>query len=237
MAALCGGVLVLFTSDHDARAAFLLTLGVALLGVALFGGRVQLESFELFGAQIRVREVVKRRLELAESAERGGDEDRAELQQQALVIQELAGLYGLYAHIRRVQPPGPGRTHVLEQVAALMRQVGGKASFDPAEVKAWFRDGTDPLRVIALNLMLANEDYRDFLAVLETIDTPHSLFEQYYGMRLAEAMLPLDPLRGQLLGDAIRRAQRKRRFKGDPDLPSIGQRILERLEKRHQPDA
>jgi hypothetical protein len=229
VAALCGGVVVLFASDHDARTAFLLTLGVALLGVSLLGGRVQMESFELFGARVRVREVVKRRLELAESTVRVGDEDRADLQKQALVLQELAGLYGLYEHIRRVQPPGPRRTGALEDVAELMREAGHKASFDPAEVKAWFRDGTDPLRVIALNLMLVNEDYRDLLAVLESIDRPHSLFEQYYGMLVAEEMLPLDPLQERLLGDAIRRAQRKRRFKGDPDLPGLGEGILEQL--------
>ena len=55
-----------------------------------------------------------------------------------------------------------------------MRAAGAQAEFDPVDVIRWFHDATDPLRVIALNLMLANEDYRDFLAALETIDTPHS---------------------------------------------------------------
>jgi hypothetical protein len=230
VAALCGGVLLLFTSDHDARSAFLLTLGVALLVVAVLWGRVQLEGFEIFGAQVRVREVVKSRLEVAESGEGVGVKDRAALRRQALVLQELAGLYELYAHIRRVEPPGPQRTDVLEEVAERMRQAGGDAEFDAAEVMRWFRDGTDPLRIIALNLMLAREDYRDFLAVLEAIETPHSLFEQYYGLLLAEAMLPEpDPLRRRLLGDAITRARRKRRFRRDPDLPDLSLCILKAL--------
>ena len=111
-----------------------------------------------------------------------------------------------------------------------MRSAGGEAEFDRAEVIGWFHDGTDALRVIALNLMLANEDYRDFLAALETIDTPHSLFEQFYGLRLSEAMLPqLDPLQRRLLGDAIARATRKRRFRRDPPLMSLSHRILDRL--------
>ena len=97
-----------------------------------------------------------------------------------------------------------------------MRATGEEAEFDPAEVVGWFHNGTDALRVIALNLMLVNEDYRDFVAVLETVDTPHSLFEQFYGLKLAEAMLPgLDSLQGRLLSDALSRARRRRRFRRD----------------------
>jgi len=36
-----------------------------------------------------------------------------------------------------------------------MHQAGSDADFDPAEVISCFHDGTDALRVIALNLMLA----------------------------------------------------------------------------------
>jgi hypothetical protein len=226
-AALLGGVIMLFATDEAARSAFLLALGVALVLVALLGGRVQLEGFEILGAKVRVREVVKSRLELAE---RGRGEDGAMLHQQALVLQKLVGHYGLYEHIRRVEPPGHRRTAALDQLASRMRQAGGEAEFDPAEVIGWFHDGTDALRVIALNLMLADADYRDFLAVLETIDAPHSLFEQFYGLRLADAMLPdLDPLQRRLLGDAIARARRKRRFRRDPPLMSLSHGILERL--------
>jgi hypothetical protein len=231
VAALCGGVLVLFTTNHDARSAFLLTLGAALVLIARLGGQIQLEGFEILGAKVRVREVIKSRLELAESAERAGDEDGTTPHQQALVLQKLNRLYGLYEHIRRVEPPGPRRTEALDQLAARMQQAGGEADFDAAEVIGWFHDGTDPLRIIALNLMQANEDYRDFLAVLETVDSPHSLFEQFYGLRLAEAMLPkLDPLERRLLSDAIARARRKRWFRRDPPLMSLSRRILEQLD-------
>jgi hypothetical protein len=46
-------------------------------------------------------------------------------------------------------------------VEARLRQAGGGADFDAAEVMGWFRDGTDPLRVIALNLMLASKPLGD----------------------------------------------------------------------------
>jgi hypothetical protein len=229
---LFGGVVVLFTTDQDARSAFLLTLGLLLVLVALFGKRVQLEGFEILGAKVRVREVVKRRLELAESP--GGDQvaDSAALRSQAVVLQKLVGLYSIYEHIRRMEPPGDERTDKLDQLALRMQAVGREAEFDPAEVIGWFHEGTDALRVIALNLMLANEKYRDFVAVLETVDMPHSLFEQYYGLELAEAMLPLDPLERRLLRDALTRARGKRRFRHDRDLMTLSKSLLDQLGER-----
>ncbi|HEX6689223.1 MAG TPA: hypothetical protein VF085_11260 [Solirubrobacterales bacterium] len=232
-AVFAAGVAVLFTTDQSARSAFLLTLGVALGLAALFGGRIQLEGFEMLGAKIRVREVVKSRLELAESP--GGDPavGGAAPHRQAVVLQKLVGFYGLYEHIRRTEPPGRRRTAELDELTIAMRAVGRDAEFDPAEVIGWFHEGTDALRVIALNLMLANKDYRDFLAVLETVDAPHSLFEQFYGLLLAETMLPdLDPLQGRLLGAALERARKKPRFRRDGPLMDRSQTLLDQLRER-----
>ena len=228
----CAGVAVLFTTDHNARSAFLLTLGLVLMLVAWFGGRIQLESFEILGAKARVRDVVKTRLELARASESTGA-DSVALHRQAAVLRELVGLYGLYEHVRGLEPAGPRRTAALDEIASRMQSAGAGAEFEAAEVIGWFHDGTDPLRVVALNLMLANAEYRDFLAVLETIGAPHSLFEQFYGLRLAEAMLPdLDPLHRRLLADAIERAGRKRRVKRDAPLMHISQNLLDRLGKQ-----
>lgn len=229
---LCAGVTILFATDHGARSAFLLSLGVALVLVGLLGGRIELEGFEILGAKVRVREVVKRRLELASSPEHGQAVDAGALRRQAATLQKLVGLYGLYEHVRRMQPPGPERTRALDQLASRMQSAGREADFDTAEVIGWFHQGTDALRVIALNLMLANEQYRDFLAVLESIDAPRSLFEQFYGLVLAEAMTPsLDSLQRALLGDAISRARRKRRFRHDDDLITLSEHLLARLEE------
>jgi hypothetical protein len=117
-------------------------------------------------------------------------------------------------------------------VRSISESAGREADFDTAEVIGWFHQGTDALRVIALNLMLANEQYRDFLAVLESIDAPRSLFEQFYGLVLAEAMAPsLDSLHRDLLGDALSRARRQRRFRHDADLTRLSEHLLARLEE------
>ena len=235
-AAIVGGVLVLFLTDHGARSAFLLTFGVLLVLIAALGRRIEVEGFEILGAKLRVREVVRKRLEMAESGA-GVDAARASApQQQAVVLQKLVSLYGIYQHIRLVEPPGDYRTGLLDELAEQMRSVGRQAEFEPPEVIAWFHEGTDALRVIALNLMLENEDYRDFLAVLDTIDAPHSLFEQFYGVLLAEEMAPeLDSLQRRLLADAIDRAARKRRFKRDRYLPARAERLLKRLGEPSEP--
>ncbi len=221
---------MLFTTAEHARSGFLLTLGVALLAWARVGGRLALEAVEILGAKLRVEDVVKRRLERADRPEPGGASDAAAPRRQAATLQKLVGLQGLYGHVRRVEPPGPQRTEILDDLAEKMREAGRAARFDAAEVIAWFHEGDDPLRVIALSLMLANEGYRDFLAVIQTIDAPHSLFEQFHGLCLAEEMLgTLDEVERHVLAGAIGRARRKRRFRRDEALMAVSRSILDAL--------
>jgi len=231
-ALLVAGVAVLFGSDQEARSAFLLAVGLALTLVAALGERLQLESFAVFGASVRVRDVVKRRLELAESPQVAQPVDASALRSQAAMLQTLVSLHGLYEHVRRTEPASDRRTQALDALAARMQEAGRNADFDATEVIAWFHEGTDSLRVIVLNLMLANAEYRDLLPVLETIDAPRSLFEQYYGLRVAAAMLPeLGPLERRLLHDAIERARRKRRFRRDAPLMHLSGYLLEQSGK------
>jgi hypothetical protein len=112
-----------------------------------------------------------------------------------------------------------------------MQAIGRQVAFNPAEVSNWFHAGNDALRVVALNLMLARSECRDFAAVLEAIDSPHSAFEQFYGLWLAEAMLPeLKPFERELLVLAIRRAERRRRFRRDSNRAYISGRLLDQLD-------
>lgn len=224
VAALLGGIATLFTTEHDARSAFLLSLGVFLLLIARLGERFQLEGFEILGAKLQVRQVVKRRLELADSTAQGPD---SSLRQQAVALQRLAGLY---EYVRRTRPPGPERTEVLDALAESMQSAAADAEFAPAEVVDWYREGSDALRVIALNLMLANPSYRDVVTVLEAIDQPRSLFEQYYGMKLAGRMLRgLGQLERGLLRESIVQARTKRKLRGDGDLMDMSAGLLARL--------
>lgn len=227
------GVIALFTIDNSAGSLFLITLGIVLLLVGVLGGRIQLESFEILGAKIKVQEVVRSRLQLAQLAG-GGEDDGGDgpARQQALTLQKLVGLYDLYVYIRRTQPASNRRTAALDELARRMQAAGREVPFDPADVSIWFHQGDDALRVVALNLMLGREECRDFMAVLKTVDEPRSNFEQYYGLRLGQKMLAsLDGLERRLLADAIGRAQRTRRFRRDAHLLSVGKAILAELDR------
>jgi hypothetical protein len=234
LAALTGGVVALFATDNGAGSLFLLTLGMVLVLVALLGTRVELESFEILGAKMKVREVVKSRLDLAQRAGTAGrDGAGVEMREQAQALQTLVGLYDLYAYIRNTEPSSSRRTAALDELAQRMQDVGREVAFDPAEVSTWFHEGSDALRVVALNLMLARADCRDVLALLKTIEAPRSNFEQFYGLGLGLKMLDdLDELERRLLADAIRRAQRKRRFRRDGPLMRLGNHILAQLGDR-----
>jgi hypothetical protein len=233
LVALTAGVVTLFTTDKSAGGLFLIALGTALVLAALLWNRIQLESFEFMGAKIKVREVVRGRLRLAESAGAAGEgRTLSGVREQAATLHRLAGLYDLYGYIRRTQPASDERTSTLDQLARRMREVGREAEFEPAEVAEWFHEGDDALRVIALNLMLARPQDADFMAVLETMDEPRSLFEQYYGVRLAEAMLPtLGRIERKLLGAALERARQRESFLRDRPLMAASDRILAELSR------
>jgi hypothetical protein len=229
MAAIVGGAVALFTADNGAASVLLLTLGIVLVLAGWLGPRVQLESFELLGAKLRVREVVAQRLRLAEPPA-SRDPEADSIRRQAATLQTLDRLYGLYGYVRATQPASDRRTATLDRIATRMQAAAQGAEFDAAEVATWFHDGTDPLRIVALNVMLAHEGCRDLLAVLRVIDEPHNLFEQYYALVLAQAMIPdLDELERALVADAVRRARRRRRFRRDRPLMARSQAVLAML--------
>ena len=225
------GAVALAATDTGAASVLLLTGGLTLVLVAWLGPRLELESFELLGAKIQVRQVVRRRLELAESqSTRRSEADRSDLREQAATVQQLNHLYGLYGHIRATQPASDRRTIMLDDVAQRMQSVAADSHFEAVEVATWFHEGTDELRVVALNVMLTRPECRDVLAVLEAIEHPRNLFEQYYGLRLALAMCPqLDTLERRLIAEAVLRAQRKRRFRRDRPLVLLADELGKRL--------
>jgi hypothetical protein len=230
---LAAGAITLFTWDSSAGSLFLVAVGFVLLLLAIVGTRAQLESFEILGTKISVRDVIQSRLDMGglRTAAFGVDPSPPEAQVQAQTLQELFTAYGLYQHIRATQPASDRRTRLLDELAARMRGIGQGVAFDPADVSRWFHDGDDALRIVALNIMLARDDSRDLLAVLKAIEKPRSLFEQYYGLRLASTMAPkLGGLERSLLIDSVGRARGRRRFRRDQHLMAISNSLLQQLQ-------
>jgi hypothetical protein len=231
--ALIGGSIALFTTDNNAGSLLLIGVGILLGLFAGLGRRLELEAFEFLGAKVKVRGVINSRIALAQAAA-GADDARAEaLRAQALVLQEL---HDLYEYVRRTEPASTERTATFDRLVARMRNASSDFRFDPAEVVSWFEEGTDPLRIIAIGVMQAREDCRYFPVVLKAMERPHSLMEQYQALKLGDEMVDdLDRLERGLLRKAISRAQRKRRFKRDPPLMRLSDRMLRDLATRTRP--
>jgi hypothetical protein len=93
---LVGGTVALFADDRTAVAVLLLTVGLVLVGAAWLAPRIEVESLELLGAKVRVREVVRRTLEVADRTPPGSTgPDEAILRQRASTLRQLDRLYGL----------------------------------------------------------------------------------------------------------------------------------------------
>jgi hypothetical protein len=231
-----GGVVALFTTDNSPGSFFLIGVGVLLALFAVLGRRLEVESFELLGAKVKVREVIKSRIALAQAAAVGADDARAEaLRAQALALQEV---HDLYEYVRRTEAASDERTAALDRLVGRMRRASTDFRFDRAEVVSWFEEGTGPLRMIAIAVMQARDDCRYFPVVLKAVERPHSLMEQYQALKLGDEMLTdLDRFERRLFRKAILRAQRGRRFKRDAPLMRLSERILGELTRPPRPRA
>jgi len=222
-----GGVAV-FVTDNGTGSAALVTIGGVLVVAAGLWDR--LESFEFGGAKMQL---VKRLRDRADEAEARGDTAAAAAlrdEAQAL-LEEARPVAASYERLRESLAPGPERTAKLEGLVAEARASARQRAWDPAEVKRLFESGADGDRIFALGLMQEDERVRDFDASLTAIEHSRSAFEQYYGLALAELMLPdltkdqrreLETLLTSGRGNA-------RRISPGTDRSNVAQRILTRL--------
>jgi hypothetical protein len=225
------GVVLLFSTDNSAGALFVIGVAAACLLVALLAPRLRIQSFGVLGAEIAVRDVVGERLEIARSPGTDSNEARA----QARALRNYADLY---EHVRRTQPPGRARTAALDRLAGRVQRAARDIPFDPAEVATWFHDGDDALRIVALNVMIARSECRDFMAVLEGIESSRSAFEQYYALRLGREMLDegLDPVERDALAQTVHRALLSRRMSHDANRAAVAKAILTQLQEPAPPE-
>jgi hypothetical protein len=228
--AVVGGAVALFATDKTAGSFFLIGVGILLGLFAVLGSRLQIESFELLGAKVNVREVIKSRMALAQAAATAADDVRAAaMREQAIALQEL---YDLYEYVRRTEPPSDERTAAQDLLVGRMGRASTEFRVDRAEVVSWFDEGDGPLRMIAISVMQARKECRYFPVVLKALERPLSLNEQYQALKLGDAMRDdLDRLEHKLFTSAILRARQKKSFQDDEPLKLMSDRILSDLKK------
>jgi hypothetical protein len=219
-------VAAVFVTDNGTGAAALLAIGAAFMVVAMLGDRVQ--SVELCGVKLSIRDMARQTFALARQAERRGDEESAG--RLRAVAAELDALARGYRRLRRTMRAGDERTRALEHVMTAARGLAKSDELEPTDVVTWFDEGTEEARITALGLMQGNARLRDFEAALDAIDDSRSAFEQYHGLRLAEMMAPeLTPTERAQLTVVIERALRSRRVRRDSDRHEIGEDLLTTL--------
>jgi hypothetical protein len=223
------GVLAVFLGDNAPGATSILAVGVLALGVAAFSDRIGSLSFG--GAKLELRDLARQRFALATERENDGDAaGAAVVRRQAHGFQRLAGAY---ERLRRTKPPGDERTRVLDDIVDQARQLAQDTRFDPIDVWAWFDEGADEARVIALGLMLGDSRLRDFYCAMDAIENSRSAFEQYYGLAVAEQMIgDLKPMERKWLGEAVIEAREVRKFNRDSARMQASEAILEELGRR-----
>ncbi|MBA3262960.1 MAG: hypothetical protein H0T69_10945 [Thermoleophilaceae bacterium] len=186
------GVAAVFTTENGTGAAALLAIGAAFSVVAVLGDRVQ--SVELGGVNLTLRDIARETFALAKEAEQRGDDTTA--QRLRTVANELDELASEYRRLRRAMRSGPERTRALEHVVTEAASLSRSDALEPVDVATWFDEGTPEARITALGLMQGNPRLRDFDAALHAIENLQSAFEQYHGLHLAEMTLP-ELTRGQ----------------------------------------
>jgi hypothetical protein len=221
-----GGVAV-FVTENGTGAAALLAIGAAFLVIAVLGDRIQ--SVELGGVNLTIRDMARQTLVLAQEAEQHGDMESAG--RLRTVAAELQALARGYRRLRGSMRASRERTRALEHVMAEARSLSQSGALEPADVVTWFNEGTAEARITALGLMQGNARLRDLEAALDAIDDPRSGFEQYHGLRLAEMMASeLTPTQRAELTVVVERAMRSHRVRRDSDRRTTGERILAALD-------
>lgn len=221
------GVAAVFVTDNGTGAAALLAIGAAAMVASALGDRVQ--SVEMGGVSLTIRDMARETYGLARDAEQRGDEASAEGLR--AVAGELEALARGYRRLRGSMRSGDERTRALEHVMTEARRLAQADGLEAADVLGWFEAGTPEARITALGLMQGNPRLRDFEAALDAIDDSRSAFEQYHGLRLAESMTPeLTGSERAQLKLITERALRRRSVRRDSDRLKTGERILEALE-------
>jgi hypothetical protein len=223
------GVVAVFVTENGTGAAALLAIGAAFMVIAVLGDRVQ--SVELGGVNLTIRDLARQTYALAREAEhRGDDESAARLR---TVASQLEALARGYRRLRGSMRSGHERTRALEHVMTEARRLAKSDALEAADVVTWFEEGTPEARITALGLMQGNARLRDFEAALDAIDDSRSAFEQYHGLRLAEMMIPdLTASQRAQVAVVTERALRRYRVRRDSDRRETGERVLAAI--RHE---
>ncbi|MET7808661.1 hypothetical protein [Micromonospora chersina] len=177
------GAVAVFTTDN-AGAGALLVIGAILMLFGAFGDR--LESLRYGDLEL----VLRRK---ADEAAGRGDSEAAEILQRAAdtVGQRVAKVAHLYGTVRGAMPAGPPRTARMEGLITEARRDARATDLDAEEVLRLAWTGSEGARVWALGVLQERPELATTRVVLEAVQRPDQMFDQYQALVLAERFVAL----------------------------------------------
>ena len=222
------GVVAVFSTENGTGAAALLGIGAAFVAFGALGDR--LESVDLGGVKLSIKDIARETFSLAKRAEELGDPETAT--RLRAVGRQLEELADEYRRIRSAMPAGGERTWAMDEVVARAGRLTGTDDIDPEAVADWFREGRPEARVIVLGLMQGNPLLRDFDVALAAIERGRNMFETYHGLVLAETMVDtLSRGRREQLQRAVTKVRRGPFARRDKPIRTLAESISDTLAK------
>jgi hypothetical protein len=227
--ALVTGAVAVFRTDNELGSAALVTAGVAIVGLAMFGNRIH--AFEAAGLRLELVRQAKEASQRAEEARASGEIDRAdELEVRAQRLLVAASAVGSqYEALRTTEPSGWDRTSRMEDVLRDARAIDTEGLGAP-HVEGIFDTGRDGNRVFALALIERNPRLGSAHVLVEALVHSRSSFEQYHALVAAENALDDLPADDRArVREAVESVLAGRLGEKSSDRRTIARRILQRL--------
>jgi hypothetical protein len=219
------GIVAVFTTESDTGAAALLGVGTILVLFAVLGDR--LESLRYGDLEL----VLRRK---ADEAARRGDVEGAKALERAAdtVSKRAARLARSYKSVRGSMPAGPERTELMERIIDEARKDAHAPDLDEEEVLTLLWTGSEGARVWALAVLQERPELATTRAVLEAVQRPDQMFDQYHALVLAELVISrsaTEPWVRKRIAAAVREQYESGALGDDDDSIEAAERILEQV--------
>jgi hypothetical protein len=223
------GVRAVFTTDSDTGAAALLTVGTILVLFAAVGER--LESVRYGDLQLVL-------LRKADEREKLGDIEGAKALRRAAetVGQRAMRLGRSYEAVRGSRPSGPERTAMMDRlIEEAKRDAQALDLDDQEEVLRLLWTGSEGARVWALGVLQVRPDFATTRAVLEAVQRPDQMFDQYHALKLAERFVSYPDTRKRArdrIAAAVQALLESKALGEDAPAISAAERVLQQVSLR-----
>jgi hypothetical protein len=220
------GVAAVFTTDSDTGAAALLAVGVLLVLLVVFEDR--LESLRYGDLEL----VLRRKAD--EAVERGDLQAAKVLRDAADTVGErVARAAHSYKAVRRMNP-GPERTEQLDDIVEEGTLAAREREIDEEAVLNVLWTGSAGARAWALGVLLERPELATTRAILEAVQRPEHMHDQYHALELADRFVVLETTEywaQERIADAVRDLLDSDALGSDQDSHDAAQSVLRHVDE------